>query len=474
MSFNSVKAPVFLLFVFIPLVAYSAGQAENSRNSSALEMLQHLIRIDTSQPQGNEILAASYIKNVFDKAGIESELFESAPGRTNIVARIRGNGSKRPLLLLGHTDVVTVEPENWAFPPFSARIADGKIYGRGAADDKCIVAASMEVLLKIKHQDIPMDRDVIFLGVADEEGGGTHGITYMVSEHFGAISAEFALNEGSRVFMDPATRKYVSFGIGTAEKTPRRVRLTARGEAGHGSVPTQDNVIARLARAVTRLEENPLPMRLNETTYTYFSRLAANKQDPNWKIYREILEPTPSLNVQNKLRDINLSYFSIIRTSVSPTIFESGYQRNVIPSEGEVTLDIRALPDEDPEEMLASLRNIIDDPYVEIIPMKVTRPAHSPAPLDNDMFRAFEKVIGERHPDAMVLPIMLTGATDSAQLRAAGIPTYGFGPGIPFGESYGAHGNNEYLYLDAFAEYQSILWDLVMEIAASRSEENKP
>jgi acetylornithine deacetylase/succinyl-diaminopimelate desuccinylase-like protein len=457
------------------LGAFWAGQIQaqvldwRQFEADAQQTLVDLIRLDTSQPKGNEYLAANYLKQRLDAAGIASTIYEAAPGRASIVARIKGNGSQRPLLLLGHTDVVTVEPANWTFDPFSGTVKDGKIFGRGAADDKGIVAVAFEVLLALHRLQIPLDRDVIFLGVADEEGGGGLGITYMVENHLAAIDAEFALNEGGRGTIDPITGKYLSFDIGTAEKTPRRARLIAHGRAGHGSVPSRDNPVGVLSRAVARLFDTPLPMRLNETTRTFFERLAATRPEFEAEVYRAILEPNPSMETQERLRDLNAAYFSIIRTSVVPTIFQGGYQRNVIPSSAEATLDIRALPGEDPEFLFEALRNIIQEPSVEIIPMRVTRPAHQPAPLNTPLFQAFEDVIAARHPGATVLPSLLTGATDSAQLRSVGIATYGFGPGIVIGDDNGVHGNDEYLRVAPYREYLHLIWDIVNQVAATPS-----
>jgi acetylornithine deacetylase/succinyl-diaminopimelate desuccinylase-like protein len=457
------------------LGAFWAGQIQaqvldwRQFEADAQQTLVDLIRLDTSQPKGNEYLAANYLKQRLDVAGIASTIYEAAPGRASIVARIKGNGSQRPLLLLGHTDVVTVEPANWTFDPFSGTVKDGKIFGRGAADDKGIVAVAFEVLLALHRLQIPLDRDVIFLGVADEEGGGGLGITYMVENHLAAIDAEFALNEGGRGTIDPITGKYLSFDIGTAEKTPRRATLIAHGRAGHGSVPSRDNPVGVLSRAVARLFDTPLPMRLNETTRTFFERLAATRPEFEAEVYRAILEPNPSMETQERLRDLNAAYFSIIRTSVVPTIFQGGYQRNVIPSSAEATLDIRALPGEDPEFLFEALRNIIQEPSVEIIPMRVTRPAHQPAPLNTPLFQAFEDVIAARHPGATVLPSLLTGATDSAQLRSVGIATYGFGPGIVIGDDNGVHGNDEYLRVAPYREYLHLIWDIVNQVAATPS-----
>ncbi len=456
-----------LLFLFLMPQATLAGVDMEELEESALTTLVDLIKLDTSQPAGNEIIAARYLAERLSNAGIKSEIIESAPGRASIIARLVGNQSKPPILLLGHTDVVTVEPENWSFDPFSGTVSEGKIFGRGAADDKGIVAASVEVLLALKQNNIKLDRDVIFLGVADEEAGGILGITYLVENHLDKIAAEFAINEGGRGYFDNDTGNYVSFEISTAEKTPRRARLVAQGRAGHGSVPTIDNPVGLISRAVARLFENPLPMELNETTRAFFTRMAMTRPHAEAEVYRAILAPDPGIEVQEQLRSINPSFYSIIRTSVVPTIIQGGYQRNVIPSSAEATLDIRALPGTDPEVLFDQIGAIIDDEAVSIEPMAVTRPAHLPSSLDTALFKAFEKVISDRHPTAVVLPNMLTGATDSAQLRAAGIPSYGFGPGLALGENNGIHGNDEYLRVDAYQEYVRLLWLVVNEVAAS-------
>lgn len=464
----------YILMRFIPFVilllsftTQAAGPNWSEVEKESVANLVALIQLDTSQPEGNEIIAARYLRQVLHQQGIASTIYESAPTRANIIARLKGNGTHDPLLLLGHLDVVAVERENWSFDPFSGMIMDGKIFGRGAADDKEVVAGTLEIFMLLKRLNISLNRDVIFLAVADEEGGGELGITYMVEHHLDEIRAEFAINEGGWGYIDPATGEYTRFNISTAEKTPRRARLIAKGLAGHGSVPTKDNPIGVLSRAVARIFDTPLPMRLNETTRAFFERLAASSPETEAEIYRAILQPDPSPEIQDRLRALNPSYYSMIRTSISPTIFRGGYQRNVIPSTAEVTLDIRALPDEDPDKLFAAIANIAGEPSIEIVPMKVTRPAHFPSSLQTELFLTLEEVLRERHPNAIILPFMSTGASDSAQLRAVGIPTYGFGAGSIVGEQTGVHGNDEFLRIDAYMEYIRILWEVVSRIVTA-------
>lgn len=434
----------------------------------ALDTLIALVKLDTSQPEGNEIRAAKYLQAKLDAAGMASVIVESKPGRANLIARVKGNGSKRPLLLLGHLDVVAVERGEWSFDPFGGAVENGILYARGSGDDKGVVAGSFQVLLMLHRLQVPLDRDVIFLGVADEEAGGLEGITWLLENHREKIDAEFAVNEaGKGVFNRDAD--YVRFEIQTAEKTPRRVDLRAAGTSGHGSIPLRDNPVGSLARAVGRLFDHEMPPRLNETTREYFRRLAEISPPEEAAVFRAILSPNASSADYERLRGLSPVYHSMVRTSIVPTIFRGGYLRNVIPSEAEAVIDIRALPDEDPERLFSLLKAVIDEPAVDLVPHPQTRPSHQPSSLETDVFRAFEKVLAEMYPGVPVLPAMSTGATDSAQLRAAGIAAYGFGPPKPEWDlAGGIHGKDEYLYVEPFQDYVEILWNVVLEIAAAR------
>ncbi len=434
----------------------------------AVRTLVDLVRLKTAQPDGNEILAAHYLQEILDREGLSSEIFESEPGRASIVARVRGNGSKRPLLLLGHLDVVAVEPDEWSFDPFAGEVKDGILYARGASDDKGVVAGSFHVLLELHRQKPRLDRDVIFLGVADEEAGGRLGINFMLDHHRDKIDAEFGINEAGKGVFGRDLR-YVRFEIQTAEKTPARVDLRASGTSGHGSIPLRDNPVGTLARAVARLFEYEMPPMLNETTHEYFRRLAEISEPAKAEVFRSILAKNPKPGDFDRLFELSPVYDSMVRTSIVPTILQGGYLKNVIPSEARATVDVRALPGTDIEKLYSSLKRIMNEPAVDLVPHGVTRTPHAPSSLSSDAFIGFERALERLHPEVPVLPTMSTGATDSAQLRAAGIETYGFGPARPEWDlASGIHGKDEYLYVRPFQDYVEILWNVVIEIAGSR------
>lgn len=454
--------------MLIAVSALAAAEPDWTKaKREALEVLVDLVKLDTSQPAGNEILAARYLKSRLDAEGIPSTIYESEPGRASIVARVRGSGAKRPLLLLGHLDVVAVERDEWSFDPFAGEVKDGILYARGASDDKGVVTGSFQVLLELHRLKIPLDRDVIFLGVADEEDGGVLGITYLLEEHRAAIDAEFAINEAGKGVFD-RDLNYTRFEIQTAEKTPRRIDLKAAGTSGHGSIPLRDNPIGTLARAVGRLFDHEMPPRLNETTREYFRRLAEMSDPDRAAVFRAILSENPTVEDYDRLRELSPVYHSMLRTSIVPTILQGGYLKNVIPSEASATVDIRALPDEDPERLFSLLKRVMNEPAVDLVPHPQTRPSHSPSTLSGVVFRAFETALGRLYPGVPVLPAMSTGATDSAQLRAAGIASYGFGPARPEWDlASGIHGKDEYLYVEPFQDYVEILWNVVVEIAGT-------
>ena len=431
------------------------------------QLLSNLVKIDTSNPPGNETKAANYIKQVLDKEGIPSEIFEAEPGRGNLVARLKGSGKKRPILLMGHTDVVGIEREKWSFDPFGGTIKEGYVYGRGASDDKGMTAANLEVFLLLHRLKVDLDRDVIFLAEADEEGGGPAGIEFMVKTHWDRIDSEFALNEGGSIYEKDGRVQYV--GVATTEKVPRGLRVVAKGTSGHGSMPRLDNPVTHLAAAIAKIGNWQPPMRLNETTRTFFQRLAGISPPAQAQLLRALDDAKASSAAQETLRRENLMYNSMLRTSIVPTVIKGGFRNNVIPGDAEATLDVRALPDENMDALIATLKALVDDPAIEITRTSFGgRPSPPPSRLQTDMFRALEGAQAKVFSGTVTLPMMLTGATDSAQLRAKGVQAYGLGSVVTDREMATIHGNDERLSVAGLGLFVQLIYAAVTEVAAAR------
>src|SRR6266852_818526 len=436
------------------------------------EILSHyraLVQIDTRNPPGNETKAVEYLKKVLEAEGIPTKTFALDPARANLVARLKGNGSKRPLLILAHTDVVGVQREKWPVDPFGAILKDGYIWGRGSVDDKPILAANLMVMLLLKRRGAPLDRDVIFLAESGEEADVTGvGINVMVDRHFDEIDAEFSLTEGGGASL--AGGRVITVNIGTAEKLPARVRLVANGTSGHGSVPRLDNALIHVGAAVEKVGRWETPMRLNDTTRTYFEKLATISAPETAARYKALLDPQRSAAAQRYLAEKEPRRCSMLRTSVAPTMLKAGVGPNVIPSEAEATLDIRALPDEDIPAFYAAMQKIIGDPAVKIVPMPPTRPPSPASRLDTEMYRVLERVSKRIYPGSIVLPTMSTGASDKAQLRAKGIQSYGIGPASSEQDStnYGAHSDVERLLESSLYDFVEFTWNVVTEVSVRK------
>ena len=463
--------PLVLLTALWSVAAVPQDRYPVDWDEVAAESLSHfsaLLRIDTSNPPGNETAAAAYLRDVLAAEGIDGRLFALVPGRDNLVARVEGNGSKAPILVMGHTDVVGVQPENWSVEAFGAVRRDGYIYGRGALDDKDNVTAGLMLLLMLKRAGAQLDRDIIFLAEAGEEGTPEVGVDFMVDEHWEEVAAEYCLAEGGGAVAQDGDVRYVS--IATTEKFPMRVQLVARGTAGHGSVPRTDNALAALAAAVAKLSEWQPPMRMNDTTRAYFQRLAAISEEESARHYRGLFDPAQRAHSQRYFAEHEPQHHALLRTGVAPTILSGGFRSNVIPSEAHATLDVRGLPDENPEAFYAHMAAVINDPNVDIVPQPIYRPASPPSPIDNEMFEVIQAVNERLFPRAVTLPTMLTGATDMAQVRAKGVPCYGFGPvrhEEDLSSGGGAHGDDERIPEDSLLKLVQFLWYTVLGIAAS-------
>jgi acetylornithine deacetylase/succinyl-diaminopimelate desuccinylase-like protein len=438
-------------FLAVGLVAAAQSRPAapdfNAARNEVAQMLSSLVKIDTSNPPGSETKAATLIKQILDKEGIPSELFEAKPGRANLVARLKGTGAKRPVLLMGHTDVVGVERDKWTFDPFGGTIKDGFVYGRGASDDKGMTTACLEVFLMLHRLKVPLTRDVIFLAEADEEAGGANGITFMVQNHWDKIDAEFALNEGGSIHEKDGKVQYV--GVATTEKVPRGMTVRAKGTSGHGSMPRLDNAVTHLAAAVAKIGNWQPPMRMNETTRAFFERLAKVSPPDEAKLFAALEDPKATAAAQETLRSTNITYNSMLRTSIVPTMIKGGFRSNVIPADAEATLDVRALPDEDIPKLIDTLTKLVNDPAVTIERTSgaaAGRPAPPPSGLQTDMFRALE----------------------SAQRRVKGVQAYGLGSVASDRERAAVHGNDERLSVDGLGKFVQLIYAAVVDVAGGR------
>jgi acetylornithine deacetylase/succinyl-diaminopimelate desuccinylase-like protein len=454
-----------------PAFAQEPGQPDWTRlEDETMQHFQALLRFDTSDPPGGEKPAAEYLKQVLEKEGIPVQLFALEPHRPNVVARLKGNGKKRPLLIMAHTDVVNVDPKKWTFPPFSATRDAGYVYSRGAIDDKDNVVAGLMVMLTLKRLNVPLDRDVIFLAEAGEEGSTRVGIQFMVNEHYPEIDAEYCFAEGGGVTRVGGQVKFAS--VQTLEKIPRAIELTARGISGHGSVPLTTNSIAHLAAAVAAVAAWQPEVRINETTATYFKRLADLSPPADAGRYRAVLTP------DSKEAGAAVAYFrqheprhaAMLHSTISPNIIQGGYRVNVIPSEAGATLDVRLLPDEDPARFLEAVRGVVNDPAVEAnYAQRDVRPGAS-ARLDSEAFRVTEAAV-TKHYKTVTLPTMSTGATDMAYLRAKGMQCYGIGPATDLEDGpkgFGAHSDQERILESELHRFVRFHWDIVVELARAR------
>ncbi len=465
---------VFLFIVSVFSLASSSAQSTHLIDWEAVgaESVGHLvdlIQIDSSNPPGNETDVAAYLQVALAAEGLQSQLYAFEENRANLVSRIKGNGAKRPLLLMGHTDVVGVQADKWYADPFSGMRQDGFIYGRGALDDKDNVAAALMVMKLLRRHAVELDRDVIFLAESGEEGTPEVGINFMVEEHPDVIDAQYCLAEGGLIVTEEG--RVTTVGIETTEKLPRRVTLIARGTPSHGSVPTLQNAVLILANAVAKAGSWQTEVRFNETTRAYFHRLAQISTPQDAYRYNNVDNADEREAIQRYFLENFPYHYSVSRTSVAPTVIDAGFRKNVIPSEASAILDIRMLPDENVEAFYAKLAAVIDDERVEIVPEKVYRPAAPPSRIDNEMFQAIERVSKRMYPSASVLPTMSTGATDMAQVRAKGMQCYGLGPARSVEEinsGFGAHGDNERIAERAFIELVQFMWNLVVEVAATR------
>jgi len=451
----------------VALITAPRGDDEwKALGTEAAGLLSEYIRINTTNPPGNELAAARWLAGVLGRDGIEARIFEPRPGKANLYARLRGDGSARPIILLSHMDVVLASPEYWRVDPFRGAIRDGYVWGRGALDMKGQGIVQLLTLLVLKRAGIPLKRDVIFLANADEEIGGGVGAGWFVEQHVDLVrDAEFLINEGGTIRAD-ARGQVEFYGVGTTEKSPFWLDVTARGTPGHGSRPTPDNPVHRLVRALIRVEAYRTPLVVTPTVERYFRDLASIERDTTMRRWlgdiRAALRDTAAVRAMTA----ELTYNTMLRNTISITGLRGSDKTNVIPPVATAALDVRLLPGQDPNAFLAELARVIGDTGVTLRPQGPNWPA-TESGVDTELFRAIVAAARERHPDALITTPMLGGFTDSHYFRRLGIASYGVSPfPVTQEESRGVHGNDERLSLEALTFGVRFFFDVVRRVAA--------
>lgn len=427
--------------------------------------LQELIRLNTVNPPGNESLVANYLKQQVEAAGLEAQILEAQDGRGNFVTRIKGNGQGRPLLLMAHSDVVSVEEDAWTHPPFEAGIHDGMIWGRGAVDTKNLVAAELMIMLTLVRQGATLDRDLIMCIFADEEAGGRAGAKWMWENHRDLIDAEFAINEGGGSAIDVGGKTF--FTVQTGEKGGARMRIIARADPGHASIPRDDTAMLRMGKALQTLSGHVFPTIMTNSVRQMLDTFAEHAGDETADIVAAIYDD-PSWENLSKLPLDEMSKLSLratTRNTAVPTIIHGGHRLNVIPGEIVCDVDGRILPGQDPAEFVAQVRDLLGDEVI-VEPLGDGRPGIEADPA-SPLFDTIREVIQASDSNATVSPFLVSGGTDAASLP--GIKVYGFMPGYFSAEEMnGAHNHDERVSIDNLLFGTRVLYDVVTRYCNAR------
>ena len=429
----------------------------------AIQHLQEYLRIDTVNPPGNEIEGVRFFKKIFDAESIPCQVFEPSPGRGNLLAMLKGNGKKRPVLLLSHMDVVTVEKEQWSVDPFAGVIQDGYLYGRGALDDKSMGIVEMMALLILKREKVSLERDVLFLATADEETGGNWGVEWAIENISSLREAEYALNEGGYVILNQeGVADY--YEISSGQKVLFQLQLKTKGTSGHGSMPRPDNPNVKLVQSLEKVAKWETPYNLIPMVKEYFLKMAP-KQPPDERTFFEDIEKALRDPAFSKRLTSNPIYNAMVRDTISLTILQGGSKVNVIPSESTATLDCRLIPGSPKEIFLKEIKKRLgDEVEVEVISESRSLP---PSPFDTDLFRAIQRFAAKNDPGCPVVPHLLPGATDSRLLREKGIITYDFCPfRLTEEEMMIIHSNDERIALENLRFGMKMLVEILKEVAA--------
>lgn len=433
------------------------------------DLLSGLIKIDTTNPPGNEIAAAKFLARDLERDGFKCELLESAAGRGSVVTRLRGTGEKPNLLLLSHLDVVAANPKEWSVDPFGGLVKDGFVWGRGALDMKSMTAMEAIVIKLLKRNKIKLKGDVILAATADEEKGGDAGAGWLVQNHLDKVQAEYVLNEGGGLAL-PLDGKNV-YTIQTAEKGINWFKVRAKGRPGHGSVPgAADNAIMRMNKVVEILGNYRAKITLVPTVKQFLTQVAKESQPLQQAVSLLLQNPESGDQIMDMLAQRDKAMAEEIRArlrmTVTPTMIRGGVKENIIPSECEAVFDCRILPGQTPAEVMKEIKGLLKDvglDKLEFEPIQANDPSESPA--DTPLYEHIVKTMKEHEPTCSVAPVLLTGGTDSRFFRKIGSKCYGFHPlraDMPYGEMLKTiHGIDERISVENLVFGASILYEVV-------------
>jgi acetylornithine deacetylase/succinyl-diaminopimelate desuccinylase-like protein len=432
--------------------------------------LEELVRVNTSNPPGNEQAAAGYIAGILEKEGIGSEILDLTPGRSALVARLRSSAVADPskaLLLVAHMDVVPVEKARWTVDPFAAVSKDGYLYGRGVIDDKGMLAANLAAFISLKRSGVHLERDVIFLATADEENGGDASIRNLIAKYWDKFAAGYALNEGGNVFVKNGKVQYI--GIQASEKVAYNIYVVAHGTSGHASQPTKDNPVVHLAAAVAKIGAYQAPVHFTTIARRYFEGLAPLEDDDIGKWMRSLDTPDRGDHAQRVVSDASPLWNSMMRDTIAPTILAGGIANNVIPAEARANLNVRLLPGDTIDALMGDLNKLVGDPAVKLELQPNAGLAAPPSSLENDFYGLIAKVTSQEFGGAPALPFQSTWLTDSAQLRLHNVQAYGIVPFPLTAEDLKRmHADDERLPVAAFHKGVDVLSRIVAQFAATK------
>ena len=440
--------------------------------SPTAALLQELIRVDTSNPPGNEGKLDELLAAKLRPLGFEIEIFPTPkPGKSHLIARLKGDGSARPVLIASHADVVGVERDKWTVNPFEGIIQDGYVYGRGAIDFKGGVAVFAEAVMRLARNKVPLKRDVIFMVEADEEAQPLN-TSWLARTHWDRMDCEFALNEGGWIIERPDGKvRYVS--ISTADKTSISVILTARGTSTHSSMPRPDNAIFRLSKAMAKLSGFDMKPELTASTREFFLTLAKTSEPPMSTYFYNLVNSKDPQLVEQADREISKDYLlhAIMRNTIAPVLLSAGFRSNVIPSSAEATVNVRAIPGTTPEDVMAVIKRVIADPDVEVTTPRLTAPGTEPNKLEStthtELYRALVESAGKVWPGVPVTPYLFQAGTDASAWRSRGVPVYGIYPyPISNEDLTRMHGNDERVPVASLDQGVELIYNTLLKVAA--------